>query len=46
MSKNETRLFAFLCFITAAIPIGLILSAPVMREPTGTISATDYFGDR
>jgi hypothetical protein len=30
---------------TAAIPISLIVAAPVMREPTGTISATAYFGD-
>lgn len=29
-----------------ALLIGLILAAPVMREPTGTITATDYFGDK
>jgi hypothetical protein len=48
LASLNSDTFAFLLFIaTMAIPVGLILAAPVMRQPAnGTIAATDYFGDK
>jgi hypothetical protein len=34
-----------LLLVLAALLLGPILAAPVMREPTGTITAADYFGN-
>lgn len=43
MNDKEIRIFAVCWFGLGAFLIGLILAAPVMREPTGTISAVNYF---
>lgn len=33
MNRTQRLIHGALCFGTAAIPVGLILAAPVMREP-------------
>lgn len=33
MSRRATLIHGLLCLITAGVPVALILSAPVMREP-------------
>lgn len=33
MTRRQTLIHGLLCLITAGIPVGLILAAPVMREP-------------
>jgi hypothetical protein len=45
MSKNERRVWNVLWLGFGALLVGTILAAPVMREPSGTISATAYFGN-
>lgn len=44
-ADKERRVIGFLWLALGAFLVGLILAAPVMREPTHTISATAYFGD-
>lgn len=45
MNDRDKTFTALLCAVPWLIPLGLILAAPVMREPNGTMSATAYFGE-
>lgn len=42
---RQRRIIGVLWLALGALLIGLIVAAPVMREPTGTMTATAYFGD-
>ena len=45
MNDKTDRIIGILWLALGALLVGMILAAPVMREPRGTISATDYFGE-
>lgn len=45
MTRRQRIIHGLLCLALGAVMLAPIAFAPVMREPTKTISATAYFGN-